>query len=305
MNLRELELLHSLMALGSVSDAARVLHMSQPNASKMLKKLEDRFGFQLFERINSRLHPTEEARLIHDQVETTLMSLRRFHTLTEDIRDLHKGTLILGGLPLLSRFWLPEVLAKYMQMHPGISTTLHTRSSKKLIELVAERQIDVAVGMLSVEDPLVERSVLTSLEFVAAIPKEHPLAEREVIQAGDLDGQDFVSLSVLDHTRNEIEACLHDAGSVPSERTECSLPSVALQMVEHGIGIALVDHISALEHQARDIVFRVFEPTISMVVWVMQPRMRPQSRVADGFVKLLRHMIEDQSVARSSVPGCE
>ena len=217
---------------------------------------------------------------------------------------MHKGTLVLGGLPLLSRYWLPEVLARYMQKHPGISTTLHTRSSKKLIELVAERQIDVAVGMLSVEDPLVERSVLTKLEFVAAIPAGFPLADQEIVRARDLHQQDFISLSVLDHTRNEIEACLRRANAVPNERIECSLPSVALQMVEHGIGIALVDHISALEHSAKNIVFRVFRPTISKAVWVMQPRMRPQSRVADGFVKLLRNMVVENRVARSNVPGC-
>ena len=294
MKLRELELLHALISLGSVSNAARALHMSQPNASKMLKKIEDRFGFQLFERINSRLHPTAEARLIFDQAETTLLSLRRFNSLTEDIRDMHKGTLTLGGLPLLSRSWLPGVLAKFMQLHPGINTTFHTRSSKKLIELVAERQLDVAVGMLSIDDPLVERSVLTCLDFIAAIPIEHPLANKEQIDAGDLHEQDYISLSVIDHTREEVEACLAKAGATPNERCECSLPSVALQMVENGIGIALVDHISALEHQPQRIVYRPFHPSIRMKVWLMRPRMRPRSMVVDEFVALLKQSFEEQ-----------
>ena len=294
MKLRELELLHALMSFGSVSDAARALHMSQPNASKMLKKIEDRFGFLLFERINNRLHPTEEARLIFDQAERTLLSLRRFYSLTEDIRDMHKGTLTLGGMPLLSRSWLPSVLAKFMHMHPGINTTFHTRSSKKLIELVGERQLDIAVGMLSIDDPLVECSVLTSLEFVAAIPENHSLAKKERIVAKDLHEQDYVALSVLDHTREEIEACLRKAGSTPQERCECSLPSVALQMVENGIGISLVDNISALEHQARSIVIRPFSPSIGTKVWLMRPRMRPRSMVVDEFVDLLKQSFEQQ-----------
>ena len=296
MKLRELELLHALMSLGSVSNAARALHMSQPNASKMLKKIEDQFGFLLFERINSRLHPTEEARLIFDQAERTLISLRRFISLTEDIRDMHKGTLTLGGLPLLSRFWLPGVLAKFMQKHPRISTTFHTRSSKKLIELVAERQLDIAVGMLLIDDPLVECSVLTCLEFIAAIPIDHPLANKRHINAKDLHEQDYVSLSVLDHTREEVETCLRKAGATPHERCECSLPSVALQMVEQGIGISLVDNISALEHQPQRIVFRPFHPSIRMKVWLMRPRMRPRSMVVDEFVELLKQSFEEQNL---------
>jgi DNA-binding transcriptional LysR family regulator len=297
MKQRELELLHALMSYGSVSDAARALHMSQPNASKMLKKIEEQIGFLLFERINGRLHSTEEARLIFDQVETTLLSLRRFRSLTEDIRDMHRGTLTLGGLPLLSRAWLPDVLARFMQKHPGINTTFHTRSSKKLIELVAERQLDVAVSMLSIEDPLVECSALTSLEFVAAIPVDHVLARKQIIHAKDLHQQDFVSLSVLDHTREEIESCLKKAGATPNERSECSLPSVVLQMIENGIGIGLVDHVSAREHQPKRIVFRPFLPAIRMKVWLMRPRMRPRSMVIDEFVALLLQAVEEQGLS--------
>ena len=306
MKLRELELLHALISYGSVSDAARVLHMSQPNASKMLKKIEEEFGFLLFERLNSRLHPTEEARLIFDQVESTLLSLRRFHSMTEDIRDMHKGTLTIGGLPLLSRSWLPNVLAQFMHKHPGINTTFHTRSSKKLIELVAERQLDIAVGMLSIEDPLVECTVLTSLEMVAAIPIKHALANRPHIDAKDLHQQDFVSLSVLDHSREQIDGCFAKVGSVPNERSECSLPSVALQLVENGIGISLVDHVSALEHQPERLLYRPFLSDIKMKVWLMRPRMRPRSMVVDEFVKLLKQTVEEQGLSKPlAVPSAK
>jgi len=291
MKLRELELLHALITTGSVTDAAGMLHMSQPNASKMLKKLEGDFGFQLFERINGRLHPTEEARLLFDPVERTLISLRRFHALTDDIRDMHTGSLMIGGLPLLSRHWLPGVLAEFMGDHPGVMTTLHTRSSRKLIEWVAERHIDIAVGMLSLEDPMIERSVLANVEFVAAIPAGHPLAGQAAVKAGDLHHQDFISLSVIDHTRDQIYRCLQDAGAQPTERTECSLPSVALEMVERGVGIALVDHISAMEHHRQRIVYRRFEPLIRMDIWLMRPRMRPRSRVTDEFTALLHESV--------------
>ncbi len=294
MKLRELELLHALMSFGSVSDAARALHMSQPNASKMLKKIEDEIGFLLFERINGRLHPTEEARLIFDQAESTLLSLRRFYSLTEDIRDMHKGTLTIGGLPLLSRNWLPNVLARFMHDHPGINTTFHTRSSKKLIELVAERQLDIAVGMLSIEDPLVECTVLTNLQMVAAIPMNHALALKKSIAPADLHGQDFIIFSVLDLSRDQIESCLREAGCVPNERSECSLPSVALQLVEGGIGISLVDHLSAQEHRPDKLVFRPFVSDLRMKVWLMRPRMRPRSKVVDRFVELLMQMVEEQ-----------
>ncbi len=287
MKLKELELLHSLMTHGSVSDAARTLHMSQPNASKMLKKLEQEFGFQLFERINSRLHPTEEARLLSDQVETTLHSVRRFHVMTEEVRDMHRGSLTIGGLPLLSRLWLPNVIGNFMTSRPRISVTFHTRSSKKLIEWVGERQLDIAVGMLFADDPMVEKTSLLKMEFVAAIPQDHTLAGRPSIKAEDLDREPFVSLSVLDHSRDIIDRRLREAGAQPLERADCSLPSVAIQLAEKGVGIALIDHITAMEHQPRNVVFRRFLPAVQRDIWLLRPRLRPRSRLCDEFVEQL------------------
>lgn len=288
MNLRELELLHSLMSLGTVSDAARMLHMSQPNASKLLKKIEARFGFELFERSNGRLSPTGEARMLFDQLESTLMSLKRLQGMTEDIRDMARGTIVIGGLPLLSHRWLPDLLADFLARHPGIDLSLQTRSSRKLIDMVADRQLDLAVGMLQQDDPLVECVQLASVGFVVAMPRSHSLAARQQIGIDDLDGQDFVSLSVLDHAREQIEKVFVPAGVCPRVRCECSLPLVALRMVERGVGVALVDVITASENPKDSLVYRPLAPLVNMTIWLMRPKMRPRSRLVDQVVEMIR-----------------
>jgi DNA-binding transcriptional LysR family regulator len=52
------------MKTGSVTEAAQVMHTTQPNASKSLKQLEEFAGVRLFERIAGRLRPTPEAELL-------------------------------------------------------------------------------------------------------------------------------------------------------------------------------------------------------------------------------------------------
>lgn len=77
MNLRQIELFERIMALGSLSEAARSLGLSQPAASRILRHTEDQLGFPLFERLRGRLLPTAEARglqasagRLHDALET-------------------------------------------------------------------------------------------------------------------------------------------------------------------------------------------------------------------------------------------
>ncbi len=287
MKLKELELLHHLTRFSSVSDAARSLYMTQPNASKMLKKIEERFGFNLFERINGRLRPTAEGRLIAEQAESTLMSLRRFEARTRNVRDMRLGSLTLGAMPLLSRNWLPKLLAEFMLQYPEVNTNLHTRSSRKLIELVAERQLDLAVAMLAIDDPLVECSKLSDLEMVAALHHRHPLSQKRELHVSDLHRQDFISSSMLDRSREHVETYFQGHNVVPNERSECSLPGAALQLVEQNIGITLVDRMTASEHNSDLVAFRPIRPTIHISLWVMRPRMRPKSRLVDSFEKLI------------------
>src|SRR3546814_15867250 len=64
MNLRQMEVFHAIMQTGSVTAAARVLHVTQPAVSAVLKHCEEQLGLKLFERTGGRLQPTREAQAL-------------------------------------------------------------------------------------------------------------------------------------------------------------------------------------------------------------------------------------------------
>lgn len=68
MNLRHIEIFHAVYVNGSVSAAARALNISQPSVSKTLRHAETLLGFELFQRTNSRLVPTEDAHALFGDV---------------------------------------------------------------------------------------------------------------------------------------------------------------------------------------------------------------------------------------------
>jgi len=288
MRLRELELINSIMTLGSVSDAAKANHMTQPNGSKMLKKLEEQFGFSLFDRSHGRLRPREEMRQIWGHIEHTLLSLRHLNDLTRDVRDMTKGSITFGCVPILSRHWMPNILSQFLHSNPGIFTTFHTHSSRKLLELVTEQQVDLAIGMLEVNDHLLESIELTKVRFVVAMRRDHPLAQKNVICAIDLHEQDFIQLSFIDMAREKVGKVIENAEVKPNIRCECSLPLAAIEMVEQGVGISLVDHISAAAYSNEQVVFREFSPLLAMSLWLLLPKIRPKSAIVDKFSAVLQ-----------------
>ena len=68
LNFRQTEILWAIVMAGSSSGAARLLNVSQPAVSKMLSQIEAQLGSSLFERVRGKLQPTEQVRLLFDEI---------------------------------------------------------------------------------------------------------------------------------------------------------------------------------------------------------------------------------------------
>ena len=77
MNLRQIEVFRAVMLAGSVTDAARMLHVSQPGISRMLGHIELQLGVRLFERGRGKLRPTPEAHALYAEVEQVYRGVQR------------------------------------------------------------------------------------------------------------------------------------------------------------------------------------------------------------------------------------
>lgn len=89
MNLRHIEVFHAVYVNGSVSAAARMLNVSQPSVSKVLRHAESLIGFALFHRSAGRLVPTEDAHALFGDVAAIQ---DRVYALREASRNLKRGT---------------------------------------------------------------------------------------------------------------------------------------------------------------------------------------------------------------------
>src|SRR5690606_26233748 len=134
--------------------------------------------------------------------------------------------------------WLPVVMAEFMSVHPGVLLRLQTKDSRHLIELIAQRQLDFALGTLALPNPNVEYQRILETELLAAIPAGHPLSAKSSLCAKAFHQIDFITSSILDHTREQVDEFFTSGGVHPVERAEASLSVSRLRLVEKGIGVA-------------------------------------------------------------------
>lgn len=297
MNLKQMEAFRAVMLTGSVSQAAKQLYRTQPAVSMMLSSLEEDIGFQLFERRKKRLYPTPEANYLYNEVAAIFSRIQDLSQTVQDIQNKQYGFLRIGCMPGPSNFFIPEILADYLEEHPNVQASLQTRTSDSVVEWIASNQYDLGLAEMSMHQLNGGRNQMFELLCTCAIPANHPLAEHEVITPAMLDEEPMITLHP-DHMIFHDLMQLFEASGLRMNvclQTRFFIP--ALKFVERGLGVCVLDPISAFSYttyaQPGKVVFRRFQPDVHLRVGLMFPSEAPSSMITLEFAELLRKRIED------------
>src|SRR5512140_2564993 len=98
-NLRQIEVFYAVMRAGSITEAARVLNVTQPAVSVALKQLESRLRMPLFDRVGGRLRPTPEARALMPDVAEIFGRLGAVERMSQDLAAGARGVLSIAATP--------------------------------------------------------------------------------------------------------------------------------------------------------------------------------------------------------------
>lgn len=285
MNIRQVEVFKAIMDAGSITEAAERLHVSQPSVSKHLKLLEASLGLILFQRTGNRLVASPEAQALHEQITRTYQGLDHLDRYAEGLKHHAHGQITVAAMPLMAQHWLPEVVGDFLNRHETISISLPVRSSKWINEAIANASVDFGIGLATGEETGVIREPLLDLPLVCVLPPAHPLTAHDIITPADLDGQDLITLTNFDHWRLAVEKTLEDHNISPRRRVDTFTTVVACELVLKGVGIAIVDSLTAMNYLDAEIEIRHFTPGVRFEIFLLKPRHRQFAALANRFAE--------------------
>ena len=112
MNSHQLAVFHEVMKTGSVSQAARNLHRTQPAISAAIKTLEEELGLTLFLREGRRLVPVPEAQYLMEEATEILSRMETAQQNLANMRDRVQGSIRIVAMPGPSTYLLPEFISR-------------------------------------------------------------------------------------------------------------------------------------------------------------------------------------------------
>lgn len=292
MNLRHIEIFHAVYVNGSVSGAARSLNVSQPSVSKTLRHAESLLGFQLFQRTNGRLVPTDDAHTLFTEVSEIQ---DRVYALREAGRNLKRGTggiLRISALPSLALDALPTAVAKFRRNHGDVKFDLQTVHHDDLLRKLYERESDVAIAYEVPPAAPIDHRWLGEGELVLLYREQDmPDAPRR-IELEQLRGRRFISLAgsgpIGDLFTREVQRLELEFDEVITARTFY----IATALVRQGVGMTVVDSFTAQASLVPGLSIRPLKPQLTFDVHAMFLTNRPPNALATDFLKVLAQVID-------------
>ena len=282
---RQLAMFRAIMLHGNLGRAAEVSHSSQPTLSRELARLEQLLGFDLFDRVRGRLRPTLRAMALMQEVERSFIGLEQIGARARELRTLCVGRLRLACLPALAHALVPRALVLLATARPDAAVSVCPEESPWLEQAMSEQRYDLGLSEATEAPAGVKLHTLLQVNEVAVLPGGHALCHKAVLEPQDFAGERFISLAPDDRYRQAIDVMFASAGVTRNTCLETASAVAVCAMVRQGLGVAIVNPLTALELAGPYLIVRPLSVAIAFKVSLLLPEVAAPHPLQEALVQ--------------------
>ena len=198
----ETRLLHYFLTVArerNITNAAKVLHITQPTLSRQMTLLEEQLGVKLFVRDSRPLALTDEGFLLRRRAEEILELVEKTEAEVSAQEEQVEGSVSIGCGELASTKLLMEMVAGFSEQFPRVTFDVYTANADRIKHRMDNGLTDVGLLLEPVEMERYEFIRMPVRErWVAMMPSGVPLARRKYVTARDLDDIPVIMISSED-----------------------------------------------------------------------------------------------------------
>ena len=172
--------------------AAARLRVAQPSLSLQLRQLEERFGTELFRRVNRRLSLTAAGETLLTEARRLLADADAAVHRVQAVARGQSGRLSIGFVGTAMYDVLPGALRGFRRRFPQVELALEEMPTALQLKALRERKIQLGFLRPPVEDAGLEVEEIVQESLMVALPDQHPLATQPQISLADLAEEPFV-----------------------------------------------------------------------------------------------------------------
>lgn len=291
MDLTELRVFLAVATERSFSRAATKLHRTQPAISQAIRRLEEEVGERLFDRSSKDGTLTEAGRVLREYAERILRLTEEAETSVRELRDLHRGRVLVGVNEAAVLMLLP-LIERFRSAHPAVMLDVRRVAARNVAAEVAQAALDFGVLTFQPPERRLQGLTLGVDEMVLLVHPAHPFASRNRVTLAEFGQQVVVAHSDPSPARERVLR-VSEVRHAPIN-IQIALPSLEAikRAVEMRMGVALLPRRCALSEIARGalVPVRIPEVRLPRQVRLVYRRSGELSHAAAAFLEAARSM---------------
>src|SRR3984893_15968656 len=298
MTLRQVEVIRAVMVTGTIGGAAKLLNVSAPGISRLVKYTERSLGIRFFQRQNGRYFPTPEAQNIFEQINGVY---KKVDDLTEIISKIGHGALSelrIGSVPSISQVMVPRAIERVRRRYPDLRVDINVLKIEEAVDFLLLGRGDCVAMSYRLDHSGLDFLPLASGELYCIVPDGHELAGRRQISAAEIIRYPLIGIDPTDPYGGIM------AEIFARQKLDYDIPIRA--PVKAGLGIAVIDQFTVAHGGYPGIeMLRIVEPT-RFDTYIAVKRGAPLSLHIEHFIECLRSEMRavgpDKPTPRKSDP---
>ena len=235
---------------GSISQAAKILHVSPSAISITVKQVEQDVGMPIFEKTDAGFKPTSAGHELLIAEGRIAAALKETIEAIASIKGTRRGRVTVGCVST-AKYFVPYALAAFRKLHPESEIVLKVGNREEILELLESFSLDIALTGRPPQTIPVQRAEVGPHPHVVIAAPDHPFARLRNVPAKSLSNEVFLLREPGSGTRMLTERILSEIGATPKTGMEISSNETIKQAVMAGLGIALLSQ-HTVAHEIAD-----------------------------------------------------
>ena len=244
LTLRQIEVIRAIMITGSVGGAARLLNVSSPGISRVMKHAEGLLGLKLFTRKGGRYAPTREASDVFSQINGVYDKVEDLQFVIGRLKRGADLELKIGSVPSISNVMVPRAIADVRRAFPNLLIDVDILKIEEAIDYLLLGKGEAVAVSHKLEHPMLTFEPLAKGRLMCIVPQDHPLAGREQVSADEIVEYPLIGIDPND-PYGRIMAGIFSSHALSYEVTiRARFGSTVCALVTNGLGVAIIDEFT-------------------------------------------------------------
>lgn len=276
----ELKAFYMVARLGSITQAAKKLGLSQPTITTQVRNLESQYNVELFYRGGRRLTLTDAGVELLPMVKRLMQEEAGIEFFLRNSGQA-QGTLRIAAT---APYYMLDLIKRFNQQYPAIQVSMEIGNSQQVIEALEDYRVDLAASSYLNPDARLIHLTLGQDPLVLAVHREHPLAAQQRVSVAALAGHCLLMREQGSTTRVLTEKMLNDTGVTVAKLLEIGSRESIREAVVRNIGISVIARQEVPDHPDLRVIELEQAPLISEYLYCLKERR--QARLPAAFLAL-------------------